>query len=762
MIRRVRLKITGIVQGVGFRPFVYRLAHDLALAGFVLNDAEGVEIEIEGSPDALEAFEDRLSRELPPLARIDAIQKAPLPPAGERTFRILHSEGGSKSVAVSPDMALCDACLREMRDPTNRRYRHPFITCTDCGPRYSIIRSIPYDRPNTSMASFAMCPKCQAEYDDPLDRRYHAQPIACPECGPTLSLQRKSPQTTGGRAQFRETSRGDASIRDTAELLRAGKIVAVKGLGGFHLMCDATDDAAVRLLRERKHRPAKPFALMVKDPETARALARMSEAEERLLRSKERPIVLLKKAKNDSSKEIALAPSVAPGIDRIGLMLPYTPLHYLLFDLLDFPLVATSANLSDEPIIRECEELEAKLGGVVDAILDHDRPILNACDDSVAQCIGDRTQWLRLARGVAPLSLPLPEPASRSILAVGAQQKSTIALVRQDKIILSPHIGDLHSIEAMEYFERTVETFRRFYDFEPETIVYDKHPAYATTLWSKEQKAKHQALKIESLQHHHAHALAVTAEHGLRNRKCLAFVWDGTGYGDDGTIWGGETFLIEGRRYERIASLRPFRLLGGERAVREPRRVALAMLFEIMELEEVLSLDSATVGAFDPEEIRVLYQAWERGLNAPISSSMGRLFDAAASLAGLCGHQSYEGQSGLLLEAAAQREPSTEALEFPLREGLFDWEPALRRILTGDLPIAAALIEGLARSIESLASEHPELPVILTGGVFQNRTLSERLERGTLRDRLLLPRRLPPNDAAVALGQAWWGILSDS
>ncbi|WP_456394113.1 carbamoyltransferase HypF [Nitratifractor sp.] len=754
---RLRLQVTGIVQGVGFRPFVYRLARDLALAGFVLNDAEGVEIEIEGASEALAEFEDRLFRELPPLARIDTLEREEIPLIGDSDFRILDSQEGSKSVAVTPDMAICDACLEEMRDPSNRRYRHPFITCTDCGPRYSIIRTVPYDRPNTSMASFAMCPKCQSEYDNPLDRRYHAQPIACPECGPTLSLWLKEEDALESRA-FRRFRGGDAAISELVELVKRGKVVAVKGLGGFHLICDASNEAAVRLLRERKNRPAKPFAVMVKDMKSAKALAQMNEAEERLLTSKERPIVLLKKRPSDVVGEIPLADSVAPGIDRIGIMLPYTPLHCLLFEALEIPLVATSANLSDEPIIRARSELEAKLGHVVEAILDHDREIVNACDDSVAQVVGGRIQWLRLARGVAPLTLPLERANPLPILAVGAQQKNTLALALEERIVLSPHIGDLHTIEAMEYFERSVETFRRFYDVDPRIIVHDKHPGYATVAWSQKQSKRDASVRTLGLQHHYAHALAVMAEHGLRDRKCLAFVWDGTGYGEDGTIWGGETLLADGNGFERIASLRPFRLSGGERAVREPRRVALAMLFELFALDEILEMETPTIRAFDREEIQLLHQAWSKGINAPVTSSMGRLFDAVASLAGLCQYQSYEGQSGLLLEAAAGRERGEETLEFVYDGGVLDWEPALRRILAGDISVATGLMEGLARSVEALAAGYPDLPVILAGGVFQNRTLVEAIMKRLPDERLLLPRRVPPNDAAVALGQAWWGI----
>jgi hydrogenase maturation protein HypF len=757
----------------------------------VRNESDGVHIRLEGDAGKIEAFLHRLHSELPPLARIDSIRVENAVLMECEGFEIVHSDAAApKSTAVSPDVTVCDACLAEMRDPADRRYGYPFINCTDCGPRYTITRTVPYDRPNTSMATFEMCGECRREYEDPTSRRYHAQPIACWSCGPGLSLRLKNEERRVKSEEFWNASQSDASflkreegkelinriIVETATLLKEGAIVAVKGLGGFHLMCDATNDEAVRRLRERKHRPSKPFALMVKDLTRAETLCEMNTKERELLTSKERPIVLLKKRGKAPTKILnsqlstlnSLSDSVAPGIDRLGLMLPYTPLHHLLFDHLDLPLVATSANLSDEPIIRDGRELEEKLGHVVDAILDHDREIVNACDDSVVQVIGGAwVQWLRAARGVAPLTLPLAAKRKAGrVLAVGAQQKNTIALSLEDRIILSPHIGDLGSLESMEYFERTVETFRRFYDFTPDTVVHDLHPNYETTKWAKELRIKNEELRIDGVQHHYAHALAAIAEHD-ENGPVLAFVWDGTGYGDDGTIWGGEVLVADTKGFERVGHLRPFRLLGGEKAVRKPRRVALALLFELYTLDEVLVMENPTLGAFSPGEIRLLHQAWQKGLNAPLTTSMGRLFDAVASLTGVCQRVSYEGEAGLLLEAAASKRSEEfwkaslcDAFYFEKKEEqtIFDWEPLVRRLAEGDDAAVEGFIPALAELIVTVAGDHPDLPIVLGGGVFQNRTLCEAVLPGLEGRRVLLPRHTPVNDGAVALGQLWYAL----
>jgi hydrogenase maturation protein HypF len=744
--KSVKLRVTGRVQGVGFRPYVYSLATECDLKGYVLNDGEGVTVVVEGEEAALQAFRKRLPAELPPLARVDSLETGGMEPEGFSRFEIRQSHPGIvKSAAVSPDMALCDRCLAEMRDPSDRRHGYWLINCTDCGPRYSITETVPYDRPNTSMKTFEMCPECRAEYENPYDRRYHAQPVSCYDCGPRLYY------LEGG-----EKEEGEQALVKCIEALKNGKIVAVKGLGGFHLMCDATSEPSVSLLRRRKRRPSKPFAVMFPTLEAIRQCAELSGPEAALIDSRETPVVLVRSGAD------GLAPSVAPGIDRLGVLLPYTPLHYRLFEALEIPLVATSANRSDEPIVRSEAELLEKLGGVVDGVLAHDRDIVNACDDSVMQLLGDKPLMLRLARGFAPCTITLPFETERKILAVGGNQKNAIALAFGNRAVVSPHIGDLGSLEAFEYFERTLETFKRFYDFEPDVIVCDRHPEYETTKWAHQLKIKNSELKIIEVQHHYAHLLACMAEYGI-DEEVLGFAFDGTGYGDDGSIWGGEVFLADSRGYERMFTLKPFRLLGGEKAVREPRRAALGLLFEQYSLDEVLNLDLPTVRAFETNEIRMLHAAWKKGLNAPQCSSMGRLFDAVASLAGIAQRVTYEGESGLLLEAAAQ---GAEAEPFPvsLEGGLIDWSPTLCGIAACSAPageIASRFMATLAEVIVTI-SKAAGKKVVLSGGVFQNRTLLERVTERFAAEKIdcAIPSRFPVNDGGIALGQLWYALHS--
>jgi len=747
--KRLRFRVRGIVQGVGFRPFVYQTALRHALGGHVLNDGGGVLIEVEGGAAALEAFAATLRDAPPPLARIDELLREEIPPTGETGFAIRPSAATAARTMVSPDIAICDACAAELADPANRRYRYPLINCTDCGPRYSIIRTLPYDRPNTSMRAFTMCPECEAEYNDPANRRYHAQPISCFSCGPRLRLWRREGEWRMDDGECLEAA---------ARLVLDGMIVAVKGMGGFHLVCDASNEEAVRALRERKRRPSKPLAVMFPTLDMIKAVAEVSEAEERLILSKERPIVIVRKKNNPPSSMLhPPSPGVSPGIDRIGVFLPYTPLHILLLEQVGRPVVATSANLSDEPIITEAPEVQRKLGGVVDAILDHERPIVNACDDSVVASAGAQPLMLRMARGYAPGSLPLPFGTAKKILAVGAHQKSTIALAFGKEAVLSPHIGDLNTLDAVEYFDRTVETFKRFYGFEPEVIVCDKHPGYESTKWTEAAAGRAEGgITVVKVQHHYAHALACMAEYGL-DEQVLAFCFDGTGYGDDGTLWGGEVLLADPCGYERVFHLRPFGLPGGEKAVREPRRVALALLFECYTLEEVLAMDIPTTRSVTAEQIRTFHAMWRRGLNTPRSSSVGRLFDAVASLAGVAQTLGYEGESGLLLEAAATRSPESEGFAFALRGEVIDWEPVLHRLLAAPAQAAAGLHAALAEVIVAIAGKYRGKPVVLGGGVFQNRTLAAaaaaRLEAAGIR--CYLQRKTPVNDGGIALGQLY-------
>ena len=744
--KRYKVQVFGIVQGVGFRPFVYQLATDLALSGFVYNDGEGVIVEIEGEQISLHRFKEHLSTSPPPLSRIDRVDFEEVETVGETVFRIIDSKQSRVETMVSPDMAICEACLNEMHDIQDRRYHYPFINCTNCGPRYSIIDTLPYDRPYTSMAPFSMCKACSAEYNDPSNRRYHAQPISCHDCGPRLSLL-----DLEGKVVFEDIE----ALNRICTLILHGKTVAIKGLGGFHLVCDATNEAAVAQLRRDKRRPSKPLAVMFDSIENAANAAAINDDEKHLLSSKEHPIVVVHK--NDSA---FLAPSVAPDIDKVGLFIAYTPLHILLLEKLGRPVVATSANLSDEPIITDEQEVLKKLGTVVHAVLSYDREIVNACDDSVTQVAGSEKIMLRMARGYAPKSLTLPFKSSKNILALGANQKNTIAFGFGDHMLLSPHIGDLLSLDAVAYFERTLETFKRFYDFEPDIVVCDKHPGYETSVWAKKLVKHNPSVELIELQHHYAHALACMAEHSL-DERVLAFCFDGTGYGDDGTLWGGEVLVADVQKYKRVAHLRPFKLIGGEKAVKEPRRVALSLLFSCFTLGEIKEMDNETVKSFELTELKTLHTMHQRDINAPQSSSVGRLFDAVASLAGVAQKLSYEGESGLLLESEVALN-ETRCFAYAIDEGIIDWEPMVREILreTSTTTIATKYMNTLAQIILDLSKTHPELPVVLSGGVFQNRYLVESVIKLFKKEqiRYYIQHETPLNDGGIALGQLYYAL----
>jgi len=741
------IKLSGIVQGVGFRPFVYQLAYRYGLSGFVGNNNRGVQLQIQGSVQNVQAFIESLRKELPPLARIDTMDIKERRCKVYAGFTIMASDHeAQKNALVSPDIAVCKSCLAEMKDPSNRRYGYPFINCTDCGPRYSIIENLPYDRPNTSMRFFRMCKVCEAEYANPHERRFHAQPISCFECGPTLRLL----DNTGiGLAT------GKDAIQMAAKAVLEGKTIALKGLGGFHLICDASNSKAVSCLRERKNRPSKPLAVMFPDIQTLKNSVELSAKEEALIVSKEKPIVIVSR-----SKEYELCDGIAPGIDCLGVFLAYSPLHYLLLKDVGRAVVATSANLSDEPIIRESSELIKKLGKVVDLVVDHDREIINANDDSVMQVVGDKTFFLRMARGFAPKSMPLPFKITKKVLALGAHQKDAITLVFDDKLVVSPHIGDLNSVEAFEYFERTVKTFERIYDFKPDVIVCDKHPEYLTSQWAKELQVKDPVIALIELQHHYAHLLAVKAEHNLKG-KVLGFAFDGTGYGDDDRIWGAEIMIVDEQEYERRYTLHPFRLLGGEKAVKEPRRSALSLLFEYFTLEEVLSLDTALRDVFTQDEIELLHKAWEKGVNSPYASSMGRLFDAVASLADIVHVSSFDGESGLKMEAYTESS-NTKCFEFSITEGRIDLEPMVRELIrTKDRrEMVSMFFNTLVEIIVTLSNRHSDLPILCSGGVFQNRVLVEKViqrMRGIGRE-VYFQNATSVNDGGISLGQAWYAL----
>lgn len=711
--------IKGVVQGVGFRPFVYKIALELNLVGFVKNSASGVELEIQGKKSEIVEFQRLLHLRLPPLASIDNIENSKIELKDDKSFEILQSSAStnsSKSTLVSPDIAICKECLDDVKSKT--KYKNYFATnCTNCGPRYSIIKTVPYDRATTSMSKFKMCISCQEEYKDPKNRRYHAQPISCNSCGPKLS----------------------ASIQETAKYIQNGKIVAIKGIGGFHIVCDASNDETIEKLREYKNRPTKPLAIMCKDLEQVKLLASASTKEQELLESKEAPIVILKKAPN---VDAILSESIAPNIDRVGCFLAYTALHHLLFEHLSNPIVATSANLANEPIIIKAEDISKKLP-FIDFILDFDRDIVNGVDDSIVQVVHGNTQMLRLSRGYAPKVIKLPFKSEKKILAVGANAKNTMAFVIDDSIIISPHIGDLGSLKSFEFFLKTIETFKKFYDFEPDIIVHDMHPNYETTSWAKEQ-----GKGLVEVQHHLAHIYACKAEFGLGG-DYLGFSFDGTGYGKDGKLWGGEIFVGDERKY----SFKSLKLLGGEKAIKEPRRVALSMLFDNYSLEEVLNLDLDLVHSFKESEIKILHQSHTKNLNAPLSSSVGRLFDAMASFSNLLQFQSYEGEAGLICEQNYNPDVS-EAYEYKIVDGIIDIEFDFF-----DKDIVSVFINTLVKIVIDI-SKIEKLDVILSGGVFQNKILLllliERLVKEKIRYHYQQETSI--NDGGIALGQLYYAL----
>jgi hydrogenase maturation protein HypF len=702
-VERRRFRVTGVVQGVGFRPFVYGLARRHALGGFVLNDGHGVVIEAEGERAALDAFGSGLGLDAPSLARVDLVAWEPVPARGESAFRIAESAAGAGTAVVPADVATCEDCLRELFDPADRRYRYPFVNCTQCGPRFTIVRSVPYDRPNTTMAAFPLCEDCRREYEDPGDRRFHAEPIACPVCGPQLSLP----------------------LEEAVGRLRAGEILAVKGLGGYHLACDAAGEEAVARLRARKHREEKPFALMTTGPDE---LVELDAAGRELLHARERPIVLARRRAH-----APVAAAVAPGTPWLGVMLPYTPLHHLLLADFGGALVMTSGNRSDEPIAVDDAEARGRLGGIADAFLAHDRPIHRRCEDSVL-----RVQFpIRRSRGLVPGSLPLPVATPVPLVAAGPELKATFCVARGDEAFLSPHLGDLDDELSHRAFLADLALYLEMLGVRPEAIAHDLHPEYLATKWALEQDAE-----LVGVQHHHAHAAACLAEHGEEG-PALALVFDGTGFGLDGTLWGGELLRCDLAELERLAWLDPVPLPGGEAAVREPWRVAAAYL--------------ERAGRPVPfERWSVVRESLK--VNAPLSSGMGRLFDAVAALLGVREQVTYEGQAAIELEQLAGE---VEAAPYDWRFG--DGAALVRAVhddLAGGRPreeIAAAFHETVAAAaVEACAEARDPRVVVLSGGTFQNLRLlaSARTRLEALGFRVLSHSRVPPNDGGIAYGQA--------
>lgn len=743
---RLHIHIQGAVQGVGFRPFVYRLATEIELMGWVNNTSQGVFIEVEGTQQQLETFLQRLTDERPPLALIQSVHSHYLPVVPYTSFEIRHSDAsGQKTALVLPDVATCDDCLREVLDPDNRRYHYPFTNCTNCGPRYTIIEALPYDRPNTSMKHFPLCPACAEEYENPADRRFHAQPNACPVCGPHLECWNREGKTLATRHN---------ALLETAEAIRNGQIVAIKGLGGFHLVVDARNAQAVEKLRKRKQRKTKPFALMVTDMAMAKSLCQVSELEGQWLTSPQAPIVLLKRTENS-----LIVPSVAPSNPYLGIMLPYTPLHHLLLHELGFPIVATSGNLTDEPIcVNENEALE-RLSEIADVFLVHNRPIVRHVDDSVIQVMGEREVVLRRARGFAPLPIRF-EKELPSVLATGAHLKNTIAISIKQSIFSSQHIGDLETVQAYDAFKRTINSFYQLYDFAPEAVACDGHPDYLST-----QYARSLDLPLIHVQHHYAHALACLADNQL-SPPALGISWDGTGYGDDGAIWGGEFLHInEDYSFTRAAHFDYFPLPGGEQAIKEPRRTAIGMLYAIYGEDAFNMSDLPPLTDFSEEKFAILRQMMQKQINAPLTSSVGRLFDGVAALLGLHQRVNFEGEAAMALEFALEGAKVVNHYDFNLRETeeatIVDWKPAIRSILA-DIKnkvavsdIAARFHNTLVEIMVSIAYSLEDTNILLSGGCFQNRFLTERaIQR--LREENFAPywhQQIPPNDGGITVGQ---------
>ena len=746
--QRLRITLRGAVQGVGFRPFVYRLATDLRLMGWVNNSPRGVTIEVEGDGPRLREFLDRLEREKPPRASIQSLEHSYFDPVRYVGFEIRPSENdGARTALILPDIATCSDCIDDVLDPANRRYMYPFTNCTNCGPRFSIIEALPYDRPRTTMRHFAMCPECRAEYDDPRDRRFHAQPNACPTCGPHLQLW-------NGTGVVGATHH-EALLAAAAAVTR-GKIVAVKGLGGFHLIVDACNRDAVVRLRKRKAREEKPFALMFPSLTAVRAECDVQPLEERLLLAPEAPIVLLRRRADGDARVVV---EVAPGNPWLGVMLPYTPLHHILMSTLQCPVVATSGNLSDEPICIDEREALTRLLDVADLFLVHNRPIHRHIDDSIVRVIMEREQVLRRARGYAPLPIPLSTEVPPS-LAVGAHLKNAIATGMGREVFVSQHIGDLESAEAVRALQDAVATFPRIHDLHPQVVACDLHPDYAST-----RLAEKSGLPLVRVQHHYAHILACMAENELE-APIVGIAWDGTGFGTDGTVWGGEFLHVSDSGFTRVAHMRPFRLPGGDVAVREPRRAALGILYEFSggDFQGMSSLPP--LQQFSETEKRNIERMLKQGINSPLTSSVGRLFDAVASLLDIRHVSHFEGQAAMELEFAVwghdvgrlyRFEPPAAAAE----DMTLDWSPMLQDILTdrergiSTGEIAAVFHNTLVEMAVSVVRHRGDDRVALSGGCFQNRYLTERMIV-RLRDegiRVYWHQRIPPNDGGIALGQ---------
>ncbi|QKG29273.1 carbamoyltransferase HypF [Campylobacter sp. RM16187] len=741
MKRCVRYEISGLVQGVGFRPFIYNLALKFNLFGEVYNDDEGVKLTLYGKDEALAKFDKAVIDELPSLARIDQVLKFELDGVKFSDFKIIASKSAKKHAPILPDFALCVDCEREFYDPKNPRYHYPFINCTNCGPRFSIIKSLPYDRINTTMNEFKMCEFCGGEYKDPTNRRYHAQPISCPNCGPSLSLKDKFGKIV---------TAGNESVKTAAELINEGKILAIKGLGGFHLVCDATNEQAVSELRARKHRPKKPFAIMCKNLQNAKKHAYICPAEEQILTSNLKPIVVLQ-----SRAESNLSKQIAPNLNKIGIFLPYTGVHLLLFEYLKNDIVATSANISGEPIIYNEASLLEKMSDVIDYYLDNNREIESPSDDSIVFVVDDEPVFLRTSRGVNPKFLHTNFKDKRTILAVGAELKNQFAIHKDGEVMISPYIGDLKNVATYERFCSLIELFEQVYELKFDEIVADLHPHFLNLKWAKEYAAKNGA-KITQIQHHYAHLLSVMFEHNLdKDKKYLGFCFDGTGYGGNNTIWGGEILLTSSKKYERIFHFDEFLLLGGESSIKNIYKIAYSIILKY-HLEETAK---EFLKKFDQNELKNLKTMHDKKINSIATSSLGRIFDAFGSIILGLKTVSYEGEIGMELEALYD-ESIQKSYKFELDNQKIVFKEAFKSALKDDKKTAAtAFINGLCDIVTQIAKIDSR-DVLLSGGVFQNRVFLRKIINSFKNNSIkyYFNKTHPINDSSIATGQLYYSL----
>lgn len=744
---RERILINGMVQGVGFRPFIYRIAKECSLSGFVNNNSSGVLVEIEGSKKSINSFHNKLATEAPPFSNIISIDKEVLKPVGYTEFKIIQTDSSRRArTLVSPDIAVCDDCLKELSNPGDRRYQYPFINCTNCGPRYTIIKSIPYDRPFTSMNVFTMCLDCEKEYSDPLNRRFHAQPNACPKCGPSLSLKNNKNSRI-------ET---DNILEKTVNFIKEGKIIAIRGLGGYHLAVDPFNESALKELRNRKGRQGKPFALMARNIESIEKYCDVSDQEKQSLLEAIRPIVILSAHKKSGINE-----HVAPKNNYLGFMLPYTPLHHLLMKYFDV-LVMTSANFSDEPIAIGNDESTERLHDIADYFLIHNREILQRCDDSIVRVQDDKPRLIRRSRGYVPAPVFIKGKSKQNILAVGGELKNTIALLRDNEVFLSQHIGDLDNPLAYQFFENSIEHLKNILQIEPQIIVCDLHPEYLSTKWAKKQK-----LPLVHVQHHHAHLAAVLAENQIDDRA-IGIILDGTGYGTDGTIWGGEVLIGNTMEFERYAWLNPVAMPGGGAAIKEPWRMAYSYLRAAYG-DEVAQLDLPFLKSISATEKNVLDKMIDQNINAPLTSSCGRLFDAVSAIIGVCSTITFEAQAAIELEMLA------DATELRYYNDVLDaYESFTNNLMFGDLikaivrdfiekkPVGQivskfhnTVAEVFIRVAESAKKIENINRVALSGGVYQNRFLFDVLNKNLTKRgfEVISHYKVPTNDGGLALGQ---------